>query len=57
MIPCIFLRDKKYIVVYNEWTYIEKQEAVGADIQYCGVSSILIFFFVYLVDVFLYLQP
>lgn len=37
MIPCIFLRDKKYIVVYNEWTYIEKQEAVGTDIQYCGV--------------------
>lgn len=40
MIPCIFSRDKKYIVVYNEWTYIEKQEAVGADIQYCGVFLI-----------------
>lgn len=41
MIPCIFLREEqKYIVVYIEWTYVEKQEAVGADIQYCGLFLI-----------------
>lgn len=59
MIPCIFLRDEKYIVVYNEWTYIEKQEAVGTDIRYCEVFIFLYYFnlLFYFFFEYIYSQP